>query len=490
MQRCIEQRPPGGQLLQPAAGLRAAAARPRALGPDLGGGAGGRRVGQLPRRRRLDGHAVRRHAGHGLDDELRQGLVADLHRQHALHRRPDLRRRVPPLPRPEVRVGRVRRRLDPGRAGDVRLAVAQRRRARRAPRVRPAAERVLPAPDLRLLLVRGAGRGRRHRRSTPTTSCSRPTTRTRRASTPGPRTPAQRPRDYAHASCSAACPTTSLRQGAARQRGRASTACRDRATPTSTLPDLGSPHLRRARRRPGAAPADRPGRAAQRVHAGHVPRHQAGRDLGRPAGRARRGVPHRHRRVVRRGRRHGRRRRGPRRPGGGVGRRPTTSRSATSSAARSSGWPRSTALCHRRRARSRPALRRDHRVGSGPVPGAGAAARHPRPVPHVAPRSRSVGLARARYLFFTAAEIDAAEAGAMGLVGEVVPHDELDDARRRGARADRAAPGRRRGRRSSATSTPGCQPPTPPSSSARSARPRWPRACSAFLEKRPPIWPR
>jgi len=37
-----------------------------------------------------------------------------------------------------------------------------------------------------------------------------------------------------------------------------------------------------------------------------------------------------------------------------------------------------------------------------------------------------VGLARARYLFFTAAEIDAVTAGAMGLLGEVVPHDELD----------------------------------------------------------------
>ena len=37
-----------------------------------------------------------------------------------------------------------------------------------------------------------------------------------------------------------------------------------------------------------------------------------------------------------------------------------------------------------------------------------------------------VGLARARYLFFTAAEIDAAAAAAMGLVGEVVAHDELD----------------------------------------------------------------
>ena len=61
MQRCIGQRPPGGQLLQPAAGLRPAAARPPALGPDLGRRAGGRRAGELPRRRRVDGHAVRRH---------------------------------------------------------------------------------------------------------------------------------------------------------------------------------------------------------------------------------------------------------------------------------------------------------------------------------------------------------------------------------------------------------------------------------------------
>jgi len=38
----------------------------------------------------------------------------------------------------------------------------------------------------------------------------------------------------------------------------------------------------------------------------------------------------------------------------------------------------------------------------------------------------AVGLARARYLFFTAAEIDAAEAAQMGLVGKVVAHDELD----------------------------------------------------------------
>ncbi len=37
-----------------------------------------------------------------------------------------------------------------------------------------------------------------------------------------------------------------------------------------------------------------------------------------------------------------------------------------------------------------------------------------------------VGVARARYLLFSAQEISAAEAGAMGLVGVVVPHDELD----------------------------------------------------------------
>src|SRR3954453_17380839 len=38
----------------------------------------------------------------------------------------------------------------------------------------------------------------------------------------------------------------------------------------------------------------------------------------------------------------------------------------------------------------------------------------------------AVGLARARYLFFTAAEIDAHAAGAMGLGGEVLAHEELD----------------------------------------------------------------
>jgi enoyl-CoA hydratase/carnithine racemase len=49
------------------------------------------------------------------------------------------------------------------------------------------------------------------------------------------------------------------------------------------------------------------------------------------------------------------------------------------------------------------------------------------PDPHMSARLVDVvGLARARYLFFTAAEIDATTAGVMGLVGEVVPHDDLD----------------------------------------------------------------
>ena len=38
----------------------------------------------------------------------------------------------------------------------------------------------------------------------------------------------------------------------------------------------------------------------------------------------------------------------------------------------------------------------------------------------------AVGRAKARYLFFTAARFDAAEAASMGIVGEVVAHDDLD----------------------------------------------------------------
>ncbi len=156
-------RSPGGELLQPAPGLRPASARAPSLGSGVGRGPGGRHLGELPRRRRLDGHAVRRRRRDGVDDELRQGVVVHLPRQPAQHRRPHLRRRVPPLPRAPAGVGGVGGGLDPCGIGDLRLAVAQRRRARRAPGVRPVAERVLPASDLRLLLVRAAGRAGCHR---------------------------------------------------------------------------------------------------------------------------------------------------------------------------------------------------------------------------------------------------------------------------------------------------------------------------------------
>jgi enoyl-CoA hydratase/carnithine racemase len=49
------------------------------------------------------------------------------------------------------------------------------------------------------------------------------------------------------------------------------------------------------------------------------------------------------------------------------------------------------------------------------------------PDPFMAARlADAVGIARARYLFFTADEIDAREAAVMGIVGKVVPHAELD----------------------------------------------------------------
>ena len=100
----------------------------------------------------------------------------------------DLRRHLPPLPRAQLRVGRERHRLDPVRPRGPRLAVEELRRRQGAPRVRPAAERVLPAPDLRLLLVRARHGARRDRAdSAPTTSCTRPTSRTRRACRPGRR---------------------------------------------------------------------------------------------------------------------------------------------------------------------------------------------------------------------------------------------------------------------------------------------------------------
>ena len=391
--------------------------------------------------------------------------------------RPDLRRRVPPLPRPEARVGRVRRRLDPRRARGVRLAVAQRRRPRRAPRVRPAAERVLPAPDLRLLLVRGGGRARRASRATPTTSSTRPTTRTRPASTPGPRTPAQRPRDYA----------TRVLGGAARRRAGArcctttpprSTACdrdRDRSI---DRPTSGRPYLVADVRGPRPAPAHRPGRSAATpsprtctaaikraaVWADEQPELDAVCLTGTDA-------------LVRRRRRHGRRGRATPRASPPSGTPPTSSRSATSSAARSCGSRGSTACATPAgsssplhcdvtiasdQARFRaPELLRGipdpfltarladaRRPGPGPLPALHRARRSTRPRP-----TRWAWSARS------------------------CPHDELDAARRRGASAQiartgptaRAAVKRDLNQRLPLVRRRGC-------SSGPSARPRWSRA--------------
>lgn len=49
------------------------------------------------------------------------------------------------------------------------------------------------------------------------------------------------------------------------------------------------------------------------------------------------------------------------------------------------------------------------------------------PDPWIAARlAEYVGLAKAKYLLFTGAVLDAGEAGALGLVGKVVPHDDFD----------------------------------------------------------------
>jgi enoyl-CoA hydratase/carnithine racemase len=100
-----------------------------------------------------------------------------------------------------------------------------------------------------------------------------------------------------------------------------------------------------------------------------------------------------------------------------------------------------------------------------------------------------VGLARGRYLLFGAAEIDAEEAGRMGLVGAVVPHGELDarvdevlaNIARTGPAA-RAAVKRELNQRLPAADV---------GLFHRSIRsPEMVEGMAAFVEKRPPAWPR
>ncbi len=101
----------------------------------------------------------------------------------------------------------------------------------------------------------------------------------------------------------------------------------------------------------------------------------------------------------------------------------------------------------------------------------------------------AAGLARARYLFFTAAEVDAATAVSMGLVGTVVPHEELDahvewvlEQIALTGPAARAAVKRDLNARLPATDV---------GLFHRSiATPEMREGMASFLEKRPPEWPR
>ncbi len=239
-------------------------------------------------------------------------------------------------------------------------------------------------------------------------------------------------------------------------------------------PDLGSKYLRRARRRSRAAPAGRPGREAQRVHAGHVPRSQARRDLGRPPTRARRGVPHRHRRLVRRRRRPRRVRRRPRGARGGVGRHrplPVPSHRAVPQALGGQDQRR----LHRRRARSRDALRRDDRVRPGALPGARAAARPARPAHVGAPRRRRRARPGALPLLHRRRD-RRRRRGRDGPGGRSRAPRRARRPHRRGSSSRSAAPVRSRAPRSSATSTPSSGRATSPCSWSPGSRPRSPRA--------------
>ena len=416
-------------------------------------------------------------AGMGWMTNFAKVVVADLHRQHALHRRPDLRRRLPPLPRPEVRVGRER-----ASAGS---------RARSRPSTGSGATAacadehpeydLLPSEYFRRQIYgcfwfeRAVG-ARRDRAATRTTSSTRPTTRTPPASTPGPARRRSDPRDYAEPRARRRCPTTCspkvLHDNAPR-----STASDDRPDLELDAPDLGSPHIgRRASGAgsctcastgwSGATPSPRTCTAAIKraaIWADDQPELDAvcltGTDEWFGAG----------------GDMAGRRRATPRvSPPSGT--RPTTSRSATSSAARSSGWPGSTGCATP--AGSSLTLHCDvaDRLRPGPLPRARAAAGHPRPVPRrPAGRGRRPGPGPLP-LLHRGRDRRRTRPRRMGLVGTVVPHDELDARVDCGARADRphrpgaraggearpqpAAAGRRRRR---------C-------SSAPSARPRWSRA--------------
>jgi enoyl-CoA hydratase/carnithine racemase len=101
----------------------------------------------------------------------------------------------------------------------------------------------------------------------------------------------------------------------------------------------------------------------------------------------------------------------------------------------------------------------------------------------------AVGLARARYLFFTADDVTAQEAAVMGLVGKVVPHEQLD------AEVDRAlAAISRTGPLARATIKRDINRRLPAHDTDLMRRsigtPEMVEGMRAFLEKREVVWPR
>jgi len=112
------------------------------------------------------------------------------------------------------------------------------------------------------------------------------------------------------------------------------------------------------------------------------------------------------------------------------------------------------------------------------------------PDPYMAARLADVvGLAKARYLFFTAAEVTAAEAEAMGLLGKVVPHDGLD------AHTDWVLEQiGRTGPESRAAVKRDVNQRLPQADNAMFHRfitsPELREGLAAFVQKRPPVWPR
>jgi enoyl-CoA hydratase/carnithine racemase len=100
-----------------------------------------------------------------------------------------------------------------------------------------------------------------------------------------------------------------------------------------------------------------------------------------------------------------------------------------------------------------------------------------------------VGLARAKYLLFTAGELDAHEAAAMGLVAKVVPHETLDEAVAHALQAIR-----RTGPKARADVKEEMERHVPTADINLFRRsllsPEMVEGMKAFLEKREPSWPR